>query len=93
MLGIDAVVPRVKSNSMNPPEFFHKAVDYLEQREWEAAHRIVQSEDSADACWLHGIVHVLEGDLVNARYWYARAGRAFSSDAASEIVAARKLMS
>lgn len=78
---------------MNPPEFFHQAVDHLEQGEWKAAHRIVQSEDSADACWLHGIVHVLEGDLENARYWYARAGRAFSRDADAEIVAARKLMS
>ena len=78
---------------MNPPEFLRKAVDHLELGEWEAAHRIVQSDDSVQACWLHGIVHVLEGDLENARYWYARAGRAFSNDAASEIVAARKLMS
>lgn len=25
------------------------------------------------AAWLHGIVHTLEGDLDNARYWYHRA--------------------
>ena len=78
---------------MNPKESLRKAVDHLELGEWEAAHRIVQSDDSVQACWLHGIVHVLEGDFQNARYWYTRAGRAFSSDAASEIVAARKLMS
>ena len=24
------------------------------------------------AAWLHGIVHTLEGDLDNARYWYRR---------------------
>ena len=29
------------------------------------------------AAWLHGIVHTLEGDLENARYWYRRARRAF----------------
>ena len=78
---------------MNPPKSLRKAVDHLERGEWEAAHIIVQNDNSVQAYWLHGIVHALEGDLENARYWYARAGRAFSSDAASEIVAAKKLMS
>ncbi|MBK8738451.1 MAG: hypothetical protein IPM02_02365 [Betaproteobacteria bacterium] len=78
---------------MNPPDSLRKAIEHLEQGEWEAAHKIVQSDDSAQACWLHGIVHVLEGDLDNARYWYRRAGRAFSSDEAAEIAAARELMS
>src|SRR5678816_2082969 len=59
-----------KSGSMNPPESLRKAVDHLEQGNWEAAHNIVQSDDSIQACWLHGIVHLLEGDLGNARYWY-----------------------
>ena len=36
-----------------------------------------QDENSPHACWAHGIVHVLEGDLANARYWYREAGRAF----------------
>ena len=78
---------------MRAPESLRKAVDHLERGDWDAAHRIVQSDDSVHGCWLHGIVHVMEGDLANARYWYARAGRAFFGDAASEIVAARKLMS
>src|SRR5678815_2607500 len=82
----------VKSGSMNPPESLRKAVDHLEQGNWEAAHNIVQSDDSIQACWLHGIVHLLEGDLGNARYWYKRASRPFSSDAAAEIVAAKTLM-
>ena len=77
---------------MNPAESLRKAVDHLEQGEWEAAHNIVQADDSIQACWLHGIVHLLEGDLKNARYWYERAGRPFSSDAAAEIVAAKKLV-
>jgi len=77
---------------MNPAESLRKAVDHLEQGEWEAAHKIVQADDSIQACWVHCIVHLLEGDLGNARYWYQRAGRPFSSDAAAEIVAAKKLM-
>jgi hypothetical protein len=75
---------------MRAPDSLRKAVEHLEQGEWKAAHEIVQSDDSVHACWLHGIVHVLEGDLENARYWYRRAGRPFSSDTAAELVAARK---
>ncbi len=27
------------------------------------------------ACWLHAVLHTIEGDKENAGYWYARAGR------------------
>lgn len=67
------------------------ALDHLEQGDWDAAHKIVQSDESPEGCWVHGIVHVMEGDLDNARYWYGRAERAFSEDAAKEIAAVKKL--
>ena len=57
-----------------------KAVAHMEAGDWHAAHEIVQrDEDSPLACWAHGIVHIMEGDLPNARYWYAQAKRAFPS--------------
>ena len=52
-----------------------KAVLLLEQGDWEAAHVIVQDESSTLGSWAHGIVHMMEGDLSNAGYWYRRAGR------------------
>ena len=56
----------------------HAAIAHLEQGDWRAAHEIVQQdEDEALACWAHGIVHLMEGDTANARYWYKRAKRAF----------------
>jgi len=69
-----------------------EAVDYLAAGDWRSAHTIVQKDDSALAAWLHGIVHTLEGDLDNARYWYRRAERDFHGPDAvpTEIVAARK---
>ncbi len=49
----------------------------LEAGTWQHAHEIVQEDESQLGAWLHGIVHTLEGDLDNARYWYRKAGRAF----------------
>ena len=62
---------------MNKDEL-SKALGLLRKGDWEAAHRIVQQdEDSPLACWAHGIVHLMEGDLSNARYWYREAKREF----------------
>jgi hypothetical protein len=44
-----------------------RAVAHLAKQDWQAAHEIVQHDESALAAWLHGIVHTLEGDLDNAR--------------------------
>lgn len=52
------------------------AVTLLRRGDWEAAHRIVQQDESPLSCWAHGIVHLMEGDEANAGYWYRRAGRA-----------------
>lgn len=43
--------------------------------DWEAAHRIVQDDESRDAAWVHAYLHRREGDISNARYWYARAAK------------------
>ena len=69
-----------------------KAVALLEGGDWQAAHKIVQEdEDSPLACWAHGIVHLLEGDVANARYWYREAKRPFpkSPSVEDEIAALR----
>ena len=69
-----------------------RVLDLLEAGDWKAAHEIVQKESSTLAAWLHGIVHILEGDLDNARGWYKRAEREFPGldAAATEIAAARR---
>jgi hypothetical protein len=80
-----------------PPESsaaLARALAHLEARDWQAAHAIVQADESALAAWLHGIVHTLEGDLDNARYWYRRAHRTFPGPAGveAEIAAARQAL-
>lgn len=43
--------------------------------DWQQAHEIAQEQSGADAAWIHGWLHRIEGDLTNARYWYRRAKR------------------
>ena len=63
---------------MGAPGILRSAVAHLERGDWKAAHEIVQKdEESPLSCWAHGIVHVMEGDLPNARYWYRQAERTF----------------
>jgi hypothetical protein len=58
-----------------------QAVDLALAGDWEAAHRIVQErEDDGLASWIHAVVHRMEGDRVNARYWYERCGRPFRDE-------------
>src|SRR3974390_374868 len=66
--------PRVRRALPGEPAIA-KAVRHLEAAEWEAAHLLVQKDASAQGCWAHGIVHLIEGDLENAKYWYRRARR------------------
>lgn len=77
------------------PDALGRAIDFLAAGDWRQAHQIVQKGESTLAAWLHGIVHTLEGDLDNARYWYRKADRPFpGADAVrAEIAAARREVS
>ena len=69
-----------------------KAIDLANQNEWEAAHLIVQQyEDDATASWLHAVLHKIEGDLGNSRYWYRRANKLerANDEPRSELMAIR----
>lgn len=62
-----------------------EAVDAALGGDWQAAHRIVQEhEDDRVAAWIHAVVHRMEGDLGNARYWYGRCGRRLREEVATD---------
>ena len=54
-----------------------KAVDLALKDEWDAAHEIVQDLSDPIACWKHAVLHKIEGDAFNSRYWYARSRHAY----------------
>jgi hypothetical protein len=52
------------------------AVDLALAARWGEAHGIVQEDEDGDiACWIHAVLHRQEGDVANARYWYARCNK------------------
>jgi hypothetical protein len=46
----------------------------LQAGDLDRAHTIVQSAAEKEAAYIHGMIHRVEGDFSNARYWFHRAG-------------------
>ena len=51
------------------------ALELARDGQWVEAHRRVQAASDPLSCLIHGYLHRVEGDLVNARYWYHQAGQ------------------
>ncbi len=48
---------------------------YDARGDWNKAHTIIQDLGDRNAAWIHAYLHRKEGDIANADYWYAKAGR------------------
>jgi hypothetical protein len=59
------------------PTPLRQAVAHLRAGQWTEAHDLAQQDNSPLGAWLHGILHLQEGDLGNAEYWFGRANRDF----------------
>jgi len=60
--------------------------------DWDASHKIAQNYSNNTANWLHAVLHKIEGDEWNSKYWYARTiGRTYEdfTDAMQELLAIR----
>ena len=52
-----------------------RAVDLALAGDWEGAHSLAQRfESDVNGNWLHAVLHKIEGDEGNSRYWYRRSG-------------------
>jgi hypothetical protein len=66
------------------------AVDAALSGDWHGAHNIAQKYNDPTANWLHAVLHKIEGDEWNSKYWYAKThGKKYEdfSDPQQELVA------
>jgi hypothetical protein len=57
-----------------------EAVDAAIAGQWEDAHAACQRlEGDQTADWLHAVLHKIEGDEANSRYWYRRSGQSYEA--------------
>jgi len=76
-------MPRETGAALRPKLL--EAVDRALAGDWQAAHLIAQDHENDElANWIHAVVHRMEGDLGNARYWYGRCGRPFREEVGTE---------
>jgi hypothetical protein len=62
------------------------AVERALAGDWPAAHTVVQDhETDVVAAWIHAVVHRMEGDVGNARYWYHRCGRELRENVPTDV--------
>jgi len=69
-----------------------KAIDLALGGQWNEAHQLVQQYEDTTAAWIHAVLHKIEGDQDNSRYWYRRAGKLerFSDEAKGELAKIRE---
>jgi hypothetical protein len=70
------------------------AVEVALNGRWDEAHAIVQSSGLASARWIHAVLHKIEGDEWNSRYWYAKTDRRYEdyADPQTELKAIAALL-
>ena len=72
-----------------------RAVDLAIAGDWTGAHEIVQQDESDPvSCWVHAVLHKIEGDAANARYWYRLSGQSYEAyaDPDTELAAIKAVL-
>lgn len=74
-----------------------QALWYAKKGQWEEAHNIAQEIHTAMGSWIHALLHLIEGDVGNANYWFHKAHKPTRGikeiDALWETIAAEVLAS
>ena len=71
------------------------AIEFALNDQWDAAHKIVQELSTPNAQWIHAVLHKIEGDENNSRYWYSRSSiEVYESylDSTQELIAIKELL-
>ena len=52
--------------------------------DWGTAHQLAQDVNSQHGAWVHGYLHLREGDRSNASYWYHHANQSIPATSLEE---------
>ena len=70
-----------------------KALELIEEGQWDAAHTLVQDNNDKISCLIHAYLHREEGDDSNASYWYMCANESFPQNSLiDELARLRRLI-
>jgi hypothetical protein len=62
-------------DSMAAADDLKRAVDLALSGDWDGAHAVAQRDERNPLHrWLHAVLHKIEGDDANTRYWYHGSG-------------------
>jgi hypothetical protein len=69
------------------------AVTAAQAGDWERTHTIVMPHADVLSCWIHALVHKVEGDVENSRYWYTRTPHVYEDfvDVVEELATIKKM--
>jgi hypothetical protein len=65
-------------NDRDPPHGLSseaQALWHTKKGNWEKAHEIAQEIHTPMGSWIHALLHMIEGDMGNANYWFHRSGK------------------
>ena len=74
---IEELLISVENDSAPPAELSAEiqALWHTKADNWDAAHNIAQDIHTPMGSWLHALLHLIEGDIGNAGYWFRKAGK------------------
>ena len=72
-----SLAQNAQPGGLSPPL---EALWWAEKGDWNRAHALINEAEGQDEPWVHAHLHRVEGDLMNARYWYGEAGRALAKN-------------
>ena len=90
-----ATIPFTATHLKHMENDLLKAIDLALAGQWNDAHGVVQQyETDSIAAWIHAVLHKIEGDHDNSRYWYRRAGKLehASDEPKAELVVIRNVL-
>jgi hypothetical protein len=74
-------------------QYHLNAIAAAQAGDWERTHEIVMQHADVLSCWIHALVHKVDGDVGNSRYWYARTSHVYEDfvDVVEELAAIKKM--